>query len=140
MGCSKGSDNMAPKKNKEISKIELIEAERKKLSDIYSKIAADTKKTVDKLINNAAFMAVTLEELQSIINEKGCIEEYQNGANQKGYKKSSEVEVYNTMIKNYSGIIRQLTDLLPDPKQSNINNAGEKLAAFVARGKPGGGN
>ena len=64
-------------------------------------------------MDEAAFMAASLYELRKIINEKGYTEEYQNGANQKGIKKCSEVEIHNTMIKNYSAIIKQLTDLLP---------------------------
>lgn len=68
-------------------------------------------------MDEAAFMAASLYELRKIINEKGYIEEYQNGANQKGIKKCSEVEIYNTMIKNYSAIIKQLTDLLPKEQE-----------------------
>lgn len=58
-------------------------------------------------------MAVSLEDLQEAINKKGYVEEYQNGANQKGIKKCSEVDIYNTMAKIYSSVIKQLTDLLP---------------------------
>lgn len=80
---------------------------------MFKEIEEKKKKTVEKLVINAAFMAISLEDLQNIINEKGYTEEYQNGANQKGVKKCSEVEIYNTMIKNYSSVIKQLTDLLP---------------------------
>ena len=44
-------------------------------------------------MDEAAFMAASLYELRKIINEKGYTEEYQNGANQKGIKKCSEVEI-----------------------------------------------
>ena len=66
-------------------------------------------------------MAASLCELREIINEKGYTEEYQNGANQKGIKKCSEVEIYNTMIKNYMSAIKQLTDLLPKETQREIS-------------------
>ena len=65
------------------------------------------------MLDNAAFMAVTLEGLAKTISKKGCIEEYQNGANQSGIKKSTEVDVYNTMIKNYKSIVDTLLGLLP---------------------------
>ena len=42
-------------------------------------------------MNSAAFMAVSMMELEHIINLKGYTEEYQNGANQRGIKKCSEV-------------------------------------------------
>lgn len=95
------------------SKDEIIKAEKRKLAGIYKQLDKKTLKAVDSLIEQASFMAGSLYELAAIINEKGYTEEYQNGANQKGVKKCSEVEIYNTMIKNYMSIVKQLTDLLP---------------------------
>ena len=78
----------------------------------------------EKLIENAAFMAVSLTDLQRIINEKGYTEEYQNGENQFGTKKSSEVDIYNTMVKNFNATMKQLIDMLPEsPSGSNSKNA-----------------
>lgn len=89
-----------------------IKKEKLRLSAIFKLLPDDAKKTTEKLIDNAAFMAVTLEGLQEYINEHGCTETYQNGANQSGKKKSSEVEVYNTMIKNYKAVIDTLLGLI----------------------------
>ncbi len=91
-----------------------IETEKTRLEQIFAGIDAKRRDTVQSLIDNAAFIAVTLEDLQDEINTNGVISEYQNGANQWGTKKSPEVEVYNTMIKNYTTIIKQLTELLPE--------------------------
>lgn len=82
-------------------------------------------------MDEAAFMAASLYELRKIINEKGYTEEYQNGANQKGIKKRSEVEIYNTMIKNYSAIIKQLTDLLPKEQEKNAPPQDDGFEGFV---------
>lgn len=90
-----------------------IKAERAKLNAIYSKLENKTKKSVSSLVDEAAFMAASLYELREIINEKGYTEEYQNGENQRGTKKCSEVEIYIQLSKNYMAIIKQLTDLLP---------------------------
>lgn len=98
----------------EIDKDKDIDAERQKLSRIFADIDEKRRGTVQRLIDNAAFMAVTLENLQAQINENGVVSEYQNGENQWGTKKSPEVEIYNTMIKNYTAIIKQLTELLPE--------------------------
>ncbi|HJA18943.1 MAG TPA: hypothetical protein H9959_03485 [Candidatus Mediterraneibacter ornithocaccae] len=84
------------------TKEEIIKAEKRKLAGIYTRLDKKTKRSVDSLVDEAAFMAASLYELRKIIDEKGYTEEYQNGANQKGIKKCSEVEIYNTMIKNYS--------------------------------------
>ena len=96
-----------------MGKEERIKKEIRRLKRIFNKMDDDTKKATQSLIENAAFMTVTLEDLQETINREGVISEYQNGANQWGTKKSPEVEVYNTMIKHYMNIIKQLTDLLP---------------------------
>lgn len=90
-----------------------IKREKTKLGGIFKDLPADVRKTTEKLIDNAAFMAATLEELQAYINIHGCTEEYQNGENQFGKKKSSEVDVYNTMIKNYKAVIDTLLGRLP---------------------------
>jgi hypothetical protein len=52
------------------------------------------------------------------MNANGVISEYQNGENQWGTKKSPEVEIYNTMIKNHMAIMKQLVDILPE-RESN---------------------
>lgn len=103
--------------------------ELQKLKKIFKDIEPGKQKTVEKLISNAAFMAESLDELQDVIREKGFVEEYHNGANQSGIKKCSEVEIYNTMIKNYSSIIKQLVDLLPNESK----NSGDELLDFISR-------
>ena len=98
-----------------------------KLKKIFKDIEPEKQQTVEKLISNAAFMAESLDELQAIIREKGFTEEYQNGANQSGVKKCSEVDIYNTMIKNYSSVIKQLLDLLPN----GANGGDDPLIDFI---------
>ena len=109
-------------------KLERVKAEIKKLKAQFSKLDAKTKKTAASLIENAAFMIITLEDLQENINLNGVISEYQNGENQWGTKKSPEVEIYNTMVKNHMAIIKQLTDLVP--KQSPGKGSGEDDDGF----------
>lgn len=113
----------------ELTKDEMILAEMKELDKRFKNIDPNTKKAVNSLIENAAFMSVTLKELQQTINEKGVISEYQNGENQWGTKKSPEVEIYNTMIKNHMSVIKQLTDLLP--KQIPKNDDDDEFEKFV---------
>ena len=103
--------------------------ELRKLKKIFKDIEEDKRQTVDKLIDNAAFMAESLDKLQTIINEKGFVEEYKNGANQSGMKKCSEVDIYNTMIKNYASVMKQLLDLLPSGSGGNE----DELLAFLGR-------
>lgn len=117
---------MANKKTKkDLTKDEKIKKEIRRLKRIYKKMDPDVKKATQSLVENAAFMAVTLEDLQETINREGVVSEYQNGANQWGTKKSPEVEVYNTMIKHYMSIVKQLTDLLPDAEVVEVDDGFE---------------
>jgi hypothetical protein len=106
---------------KDISKEEKISTEIKRLKGIFGEMTKNTKKIVKSLIENAAFMAITLEELQDHINENGVTCEYQNGENQWGTKKSPEVEIHMSMTKNHTQIMKQLADLIPkeQPKQED---------------------
>ena len=115
---------------KEVAIHERIEEEKKKLNRQFTQLDNKTKKVVSSLIENAAFMTITLQDLQETMREDGVTCEYQNGANQWGTKKSPEVEVYNSMIKNHVTIMKQLADLLPkgntktdkDPFDDFVNN------------------
>ena len=100
-------------KKQVLSKEDKIKKEKQKLNKLFKNIDEKKLSTVSSLIENVAFMSVSLDELQQAINLKGYVEEYQNGANQKGVKKCSEVEIYNVMIKNYMASVKQLTELLP---------------------------
>lgn len=106
-----------------------IKKELRKLQDIFVGIDESRKKVVETLIENAAFMAAQLKLLQAYIDEHGVTETYQNGENQFGKKKSSEVDVYNTMIKNYTAIIRQLLELLPADQSAEE----DELLGFLRR-------
>lgn len=113
------------------SKEEIISAEKTKLKGIYSKLDAKTKKATASLIDEAAFMAASLYELRKVINEKGYTEIYQNGANQKGIKKRSEVEIYLVMIKNYQTIVKQLTDLIPKDERIQKADDSDDFMSFL---------
>ncbi len=91
-----------------------IKREREQLEKIFAGLDENRRNTAASLIENAAFMAVTLADLRKTISENGVVSEYQNGENQFGTKKSPEVEVYNTMIKNFTTIIKTLCDMLPE--------------------------
>lgn len=95
-------------------KLERQDKEIKRIKRLLKQVDKDRLATMQSLIKNAAFMSVTLDDLQDAMNENGVISEYQNGENQWGTKKSPEVEIYNTMIKNHMAIMKQLIDLLPE--------------------------
>jgi len=101
---------------KDLTKEAKIKREYNRLRKIFSGLDKNMQTTVDSLLRNAAFMAVSLEELQDEINREGYVVEYQNGANQSGTKQSDAVKTHIAMTKNHAGIIKQLCDLVP-PEQ-----------------------
>jgi hypothetical protein len=111
-------------------KAERIEKEIKRIKRLFKVLDKDTLSTLQSLIKNAAFMSVTLDDLQDAMNQNGVISEYQNGENQWGTKKSPEVEIYNTMIKNHMTIMKQLVDLLPEQE---TNHKKDMLLEFLKK-------
>lgn len=118
----------------EMTKEEIIKREKAKFAKICRGMEPEKRKAAETLVAEAAFMAASLYELRQIINEKGYTEQYQNGANQKGVKKCSEVEVYNTMIKNYAAAVRQVTDLADKGRKPENGGAGDFLSFLEGRG------
>lgn len=109
-----------------------MEKEKQKMNKIFAKIDKNKKTIVEKLIDNVAFMSITLDELKEDIKIYGVKETYMNGSNQFGFKESIESKTYNAMLKNYMNAIKQLIDLLPDEEKKNV---GEDLLKFIASGK-----
>lgn len=103
-----------------------------RFADTYKAADRDRQKICLQLILNAVFMEEQLTQLQAEIREKGVKSEYQNGENQWGEKKSVEVDVYNAMIKNYTAVIRQLGDMLPQAPP-----ASDELTEFLKAGGGG---
>lgn len=98
----------------------------------YFAAAPEKQSMCLQLISNAVFMEEQLTKLQAEIRENGVVSEYKNGENQWGTRKSPEVDVYNSMIKNYTSVIKQINDILPDAP-----SAEDELTAFL-KAKGGG--
>lgn len=86
-----------------------------KTKNDIKKLSAGKRERGLKLAAQAEFMEEELTKLREDIRENGWVEEYQNGANQHGLKKSTAGDVYNTLVKNYMSIMKQIEDILPDP-------------------------
>ena len=123
-GYSKMAE-IADQKKKYLEKEKRVNQEIKRLKQILRDLDADEKKmkAANSLIENAAFMAITLEDLMEKINQEGCVSRYQNGENQWGTKQSPETKTYNQMLKNHMSITKQLTDLLPAGKQDKAKDS-----------------
>ena len=76
------------------------------------KLTGSKRERAEYIVAKLSFYEVELAKLEKIIATKGWVEEYQNGANQNGVKKSTEGEMYNSIMKNYSSLMKQLEDML----------------------------
>ena len=99
----------------------------KKLKKLFKDLPNNKKKMSEKLIENAAFMSIALDELKEDIKLYGVKETYVNGKDQFGFKESIESKTYNTMVKNYMNIIKQLNDMLPEEKKINEDDEFERF-------------
>ncbi len=115
---------------KENDREKLIEDEKQRLLKLFIKLPKNRLELAKGLIDNAAFMSVTLQELIKAINDKGVKEQYKNGKNQYGYKDSVESKAYDKMIKNYNSTIKQLNDMMPkdidNPKDDGFESFGDE--------------
>lgn len=102
-----------------------ITNEKNKLLNIFKECDDNIKKIATPLIENASYMKVELSHLKKYNIENGIKEFYMNGKGQYGYKESVESKTYNTMIKNYMNVIKQLNEILPKGKSINENDGFE---------------
>nr|DAI54020.1 MAG TPA: hypothetical protein [Caudoviricetes sp.] len=102
-----------------------IKKEYDRIKKLYAELPANRLQLVTPLIQNAAFLKITLDDLQIAINQQGCVDLYQNGANQSGRHASAEITAYNNTLKNYQNTIDRLDKMLPAEKRKS------KLDALV---------
>lgn len=114
-----------------ISKDALKKRELKKLNKIFKVLSPDKRTLINGSMQQLAFMAATLAELQEVIDNEGAVDVYMNGQ-QRVIREHPATKVYNAMIKNYSSICKQLIDLLPEQKATE---ATDELIAFVKQAK-----
>lgn len=103
-------------------KNKLINKEVKKLNAIFKDMPADKKKLCEGLIQNAAFMHVTLLELQQEVLEHGAMIQATSGNGFDTIKDNPAQKAYTTMISRYSAIIDQLQKMLPSDNMAQNND------------------
>ena len=87
--------------------------ELEKLEKLFSPLPENERTFIQPLLENAAFMRTTLDELQIKIRLEGATDEYQNGANQCGVKISAAIQAYNQLMKTYHTLMDKLLAKLP---------------------------
>lgn len=96
-------------------KEERIKKEVRRLNSIYAKIDKKEKSVMDGLIKRAAFMRVTLEDMEEDLDCNGFTEMFTQSEKTDPYERERPVaRLYNTMNKNYQSIMKQLSEFLPE--------------------------
>lgn len=90
-----------------------IDKERKRLIALFKNIDVKKKSVVLGLIDRAAFMRVSLADLEEDINENGFVEWFSQGSQDPYQRKRPAADQYNTMSTAYAKVVKQLSDLLP---------------------------
>ena len=117
--------------NTEKTKEQRINAEKRRLTGIYKDVPKEHKGILDGLIKRAAFMRVTLEDMEADLDENGFVELFTQSEKTEPYERERPVaRLYNTMNKNYQSIIQQLSDLVP--KQDKTAEVDDGFDDFVA--------
>src|SRR5690606_10536303 len=109
-------------------KAKKIKRELNRLKKIFADLPEDAKSVADGLIQEAAFMRVTLEETRAVIDREGVIERFEQGV-QRFYREHPATKVYTALINRYQGVMKQLIDLLPD--EDKTKQGVDELMEFV---------
>lgn len=109
-----------------MEKLEKISREIDELNKLFVSIPSNKAKMIEGLIQNAAFMRVTLEELQKEVMENGAVIQCQSGNGFNTIKDNPAQKAYTTMIARYTQTMTQLLNLLPDGSVD-----GDELLDFV---------
>jgi hypothetical protein len=108
-----------------------IKQEINRIKKLYKDLSRDKVKVVEGLINEAAFMKLTLEELREDLFRNGFTELYENGT-QVINRERPEAKIYSTMIQRYSNVMKQLIDYMPLEEKEEEQ---DELMKFLSKGK-----
>jgi len=93
--------------------IKAIKMEEKRLVKLFTGIEEKKRNAINGLIQRAAFMRVSLQEMEADLNANGFTEMFAQGDHPAYMRKRPTADLYNSMNTSYQKIMKQLTDLLP---------------------------
>ena len=99
-------------RKKKVSKDTLVNREINRLTPLFKDIERNKRLTAKGLIEEVAFMKITLQELKVEIDKEGPIDEMPQGE-YSILREHPALKSYNMVVQRYTGAIKQLIDLLP---------------------------
>ena len=103
--------------------------EQNRIKKLYKNLPKDKLEIAKKLMERAAYMLVSLEDMEEKINEDGLVVKMPQGA----YtieRAHPLLQPYNAMVKNYNATIKQLSELSPN---TEADKAGQALMMFATK-------
>lgn len=116
-----------------VEKEKQIKKEMAKLRKLFRALPKERQKAIEGLVQEAAWMRVTLEETRYIIDQEGPLEWFEQGS-QKFKREHPATKTYNAMINRYTSVCKQLFDMVP--ATDDAKKAEDDLIAFVKQAKP----
>ncbi len=117
---------------KELTKEDRINKEFRKLKRTFKMLSKDSLIVAEGLMKRAAFMRVTLEDMELDLDENGFVEMFSQSDKTDPYERERPVaRLYNTMNKNYQSIMKQLAEYVPKPDPKK-HEGDDGFDSFVA--------
>jgi hypothetical protein len=113
----------------------LFKKHLRKLRKIIKNLPIEKKSVCENIIKNIAMCSVQLDELNEMINRDGFFQQYKNGENQWGLKRSITFDAMLQVGKLYASYLQRLESYMPegdapgDALTKFKKNQEEKLAA-----------
>ena len=103
-------------------------------AESYEKVDPARKVVARKYIVELRFMEEQLGRLKEDIEKNGAVDNFVQGRLSM-LRESPAMKAYCTLVQRYGDLQKKLADLLPEKKDAQKSQAGDRLAAFVAKGK-----
>ncbi|WP_271396875.1 hypothetical protein [Salinicoccus roseus] len=115
----------------EKTKEQRIRTEYNRIKKSYKALPKESMNVVEGLIKRAAFMRISLEDMEEDLMENGSTEPFSQSENQIPYDRERPVaRLYNTMNGNYQKIIRELSSHLPKDVQEKMDSPEDIMTQF----------
>lgn len=103
--------------------------EQNRIKKIYKNLPKERLEVAKKLIERAAYMLVSLEDMEQKMSEDGLVVTMPQGSYEIE-RAHPLLQPYNAMVKNYNATIKQLNEMSPN---SDAEKAGRALMMFATK-------
>lgn len=115
---------------KEVDKSTLVNREINRLTNFFKDIDRNRRLTAKGLIEEAAYMRITLQQLKAEVDKDGPIDEMPQG-DYSILREHPALKSYNTMVQRYTIIIDKLVNL--HPKEEVKKDVDDGFESFIRK-------